>query len=172
MTHRRTIRFWAAALLMGEIIKHLLSNEYGPFDRLLEIGVFLLILYEIISPYTLIRRRIRRKRLCKIEGDLRGFITDGEAIRINASDWRQKTYDHRLKESAEEWTARVEDYLGQSKRALAEFQRIHLEDAQRLHIDEFGGIARSSGASGDIVQLLGSRLENLHRIAQRCEDYF
>jgi hypothetical protein len=46
MTRRRAVAY---LLMLGVIAKHLLSHEYGPWDRLIELGVFGLILYEVIG---------------------------------------------------------------------------------------------------------------------------
>lgn len=172
MSGRQRFHLIVRFVLMGELLKHLLSNEYGPFDRFLEIGVFLLILYEIVSPHALIHRAARKRKLHKIETILRRFISDGETMRVKASDWRQPTYDHNLTQAAESWSIDVEKYLSRSEKALAEFRRVRLEDTQRLHVNQFGGIGRVSGTKGDFFQLLSSRLENLYRIAHKCEDYF
>jgi hypothetical protein len=64
--------------MFGPIAKHFLSNEYGLFDGLLELGVFGLIAYEVIVG--LVPRQNRReKRLnisslwkCALDAGLRG----------------------------------------------------------------------------------------------------
>ena len=43
MSRKRIIAY---LVMFGAILHHLMSGEYGPFDRLLEIGVFLLIAYD------------------------------------------------------------------------------------------------------------------------------
>lgn len=165
-------RIAAYTVMFGVLLKHLFSNEYGPFDRVLEIGVFLLILYEIVSPHTLIRRAIRRKRLRKVESSLRGSMTDGEAIRNRVPAWNG-SYDAEWIKSADSWSAEVERYLvANSEKATAEFRRIRLDQAQRQYVDQHGSIGLVSGGMGDAFQRLNARLENLHRIRQDVERYF
>ena len=38
----------AAIVMLTVITRHLLSNEYGPFDRFVELGVLIFVAYEVI----------------------------------------------------------------------------------------------------------------------------
>jgi hypothetical protein len=84
LTRRRTIRIMVGVVLVGELVKHLLSSEYGPYDRLLELGVFFLILWEIVNPIAIFRHARRRKRLRKVEMVVRDFIASGEDVKRRA----------------------------------------------------------------------------------------
>ena len=71
-------RRFAALLAMSLLLKHLFSHEYGPFDRFLEIGIFMFFAFEIV--HGAFTRRKAKKRaariaarasqvfICKIEG--------------------------------------------------------------------------------------------------------
>jgi hypothetical protein len=48
--------------MLTVICRHLLSGEYGPFDRVVELGVFILIAYEVVVGFTRHRKAAKRQR--------------------------------------------------------------------------------------------------------------
>ena len=60
LTRKRKVAYF---LMVYLIIKHLLSHEYGLFDRLIELGVFALIAYEIIVSGWRYRQERKRKKV-------------------------------------------------------------------------------------------------------------
>ena len=69
------------------IAKHLLSDSYGPLDRLLELGVFLFIAYEVIVGIVRHRRATRRqKELKQIVTSLSQFMDDGLGLQRSVPD--------------------------------------------------------------------------------------
>jgi hypothetical protein len=167
-------RLLICLLLMGTILHHLFSNEYGPLDRFLEIGVFFLILYEIVSPHTLIRRAIRRKRIRRIQANLRVLFTAGETIRQKVPNWLASPEPEWM-EAAQKWIVEAETYLGNqpSDRALIEFRHMGLlESEQRRVMDAQGRIWSVVGVMGDRFQQLSIRMNNLHRLIQETDAYF
>src|SRR6266480_2824921 len=78
MSRRRGLIY---VVLVGMIIKHLLSNEYGPWDRVVEFGVFALILYEVIVGIVRHRRKTKRqKHLAGIVAELARFMDNGQQL--------------------------------------------------------------------------------------------
>jgi hypothetical protein len=71
----------AYLVMLVLIAKHLLADSYGPWDRLLEIGVFLFIAYEVIAGTVRHRRTTRRQReLKQIVTSLSQFMNTGRKL--------------------------------------------------------------------------------------------
>ena len=67
--------------MAGLILKHLLSNEYGPFDRFVELGVFALIAYEVVVGIVRHRKTAKRqKELDEIVKTLSEFMKRGQQL--------------------------------------------------------------------------------------------
>jgi hypothetical protein len=86
------IRKVAYLIMLGPIAKHLLSDLYGPLDRLLEIGVFLLIAYEVIVD---VRRHYketkRRKELDRIVTSLSKLMDKGQSLQESTPIQSERT---------------------------------------------------------------------------------
>jgi hypothetical protein len=148
-----------------------------PFDWLMlgiEAAVLLFVGYEVgVTISHQIGGVTRRRRLHGIAADLRGFLASGQIVRNKVPSW-MNGYDQEWAESAQSWITAVEKYLTDRSpdRALVEFRHITLAQEQRQHMDVHGRIWHISGGMGDLYQQLTARLDNLHRVALRCEDYF
>jgi hypothetical protein len=148
-----------------------------PFDWLMlgiETAVLLFVGYEVgVTIFQQIGGVTRRRKLRCIAADLRGLLTSGEIVRKKVPSWLN-VYDQAWAASVQLWITEVEKYLTDQSpdKALVEFRHITLTQGQRQHMDEHGRIWHISGAIGDSYQQLTARIDNLHRVALRCEDYF
>ena len=77
----------AYLVMLVLIAKHLLADSYGPWDRLLEIGVFLFIAYEVIAGTVRHRRTTRRQgELKQIVTSLSQFMNTGRKLQRSVPD--------------------------------------------------------------------------------------
>jgi len=112
----------------------------------IEAAVLILVAYgESVTLAQQITGAKRKKRLRRIAGELRGFITSGEMAQSQPGSSNARIA------SARAWIAGVESYLAsQSEKASEEFR----------------------WGSGPVSTELQMRLDNLHRILQNAESYF
>ena len=166
--------------MFGYTLWRIMTEPIRPFDwwmLAIEALVLLFVGYEVsVTIVHQIQGKIRSKRLREIEKSLRSFLSSGIAIKNKVSRWTTtSTYDEEWVQSIKSWCIDVENYLDRqnSENAANEFRHVALlSQDQRQHLDDHGSIFHISGHMGDMFQLLSVRLENLHRIAQHCEDYF
>jgi hypothetical protein len=172
MTRKRAVTY---LLLMGAIVKHLLSNEYGPFDRLLELGVFALIAYEVIVGIRRHRKESKRKsQIAGITATLCEFMEEGRAIREAVPPGGPDAAGKWLDEVGA-WSEKVRAFLaGRSAVAAATFLLITSQpvaprmiwkpqDSTRFII---GGIILETYESHS------DRLDNLRAIIKAVDTYF
>jgi hypothetical protein len=154
-----------------------MTEEIRPFDwwmLVIEATVLLFVGYEVgLTIFHQVTGASRKKAIREIEARLRDFIASGEAIRDQAPEGAQ-AYNAEWVESVKTWIADTDSYVAaKSGRAAVEFRRTPALDVrQRQRITRWGQISYLSGSMGDSLQLLNLKIENLYRIAQRCEDYF
>lgn len=185
MTPRKVQRLIAYAavtiLALCNTLRRIMFEGVKPFDWLMlgiEAAVLLFVAYEVgVTITNQIRGGIYRRRLRRITADLRGFLSSGNMVRNKVPSWSDGLHGHTQPwaESAQLWITDVEKYLTDVSpdRGLVEFRHTPiLALEQRRHMDEHGRIWHISGGIGDIYQQLSIRLDNLHRITLRCEDYF
>ena len=80
-------RMIAYLVMLVLIAKHLLADSYGPWDRLLEIGVFLFIAYEVIVGTVRHRRTTRRQgKLKQIVTSLSQLMNTGRKLQRSVPD--------------------------------------------------------------------------------------
>ena len=75
--------------MLTVICRHLMSSEYGPFDRFVELGVLLLIAYEVFVPMI---QRGRQRR--KYEGEMQSMIDCLSQAEASALRNRAETTSH------------------------------------------------------------------------------
>ncbi|MGD0732968.1 MAG: hypothetical protein ABR956_17015 [Terracidiphilus sp.] len=157
----------------------MIEEPIRPFDwwmLAIEVGVLLLVAYEV--GVTIIHQIVeykRRKRLRQIEADLRRLIAAGEAIQKQVPPHYVSRNDLAWGDSVRNWIATVDADLARksSAKAVAEFSSLaHLNPQHRMYIGVFGRFQHASGYTGDMLQQLNGRLDNLRRIAQSCAEYF
>jgi hypothetical protein len=183
MTSRKGQRLIAYAavtiLALCNTLRRFMFEGVKPFDWLMlgiEAAVLLFVGYEVGVTITHQIKGVRyRRKLRGIAADLRGFLTSGNLIRQEVPSWLDGVHGHGIAwaESVQSWIANAEKYLAEQSpdRALVEFRHIAVfTQEQRRHMDEQGRTI--SGSLGVIYQQLTTRLDNLHQIALRCEDYF
>src|SRR5437879_989714 len=74
----------AYIFMLCAIARHLLSNEYGPFDRLVELGVFLFVGYEVVIEIWHRRKaRIRAKYIAMRVAEMREAISKGQRLQLS-----------------------------------------------------------------------------------------
>lgn len=84
MSRTRRIGF-AGLIMLGTIIKHLLSSEYTPLDRLIEFGVFVFIAYEVFVGIRDRRKAKKRRALVEARSEaIRRALAEGHELRSNA----------------------------------------------------------------------------------------
>ena len=176
---RKSLRLTAyvgiTLLALNHTIRRMMIEEsIRPFDwwmLAIEVGVLLLVAYEVGTTVThQIKEAKRRKTLHEIEAELRRLIVSGEAIKkaipeyIPDLDWPN---------SVHKWVEDVEAYLTPlSSKALSEFNSYaHPNPRYRDYQGQFGHIRHASGYSGDMLETLNMKLENLRRIAQNPDSY-
>jgi hypothetical protein len=158
------------------IVKHLFFNSYGPFDRGLEIGVFLLIAYEVYDTHR--ARREKRKRqahLNEMFAALSGFMGKGQQLQQSVP--HPQVDAKRIpswEASVRAWSAETTAFLDcHSPRASASFSLIvqagnadsivHLKDGNSFAV---------GGQFGECYRILLVQLDNLRQIMGKAEVYF
>lgn len=95
MTRRRGAAY---ILMLCIIVRHLLSNEYGPFDRFVELGVFLFVGYEVvIGIWHRHQGKKRSKLIAQRVAAMRDAMSKGQNLVLcvptsgepTVSDWAQ-----------------------------------------------------------------------------------
>lgn len=138
----------------------------------IEVGVLLLVAYEVgVTIIHQIKEAKRRKVLRKIEAEVRKLVAAGEELK------KSIPYDNahgvEWPETVDGWVENVEAYLTPlSSKALSEFDSYAHPNPRYRDYWAQGRILHASGYIGDTLERLNMKLENLRRIAHRCEDYF
>ena len=173
----------AYLLMVGAVLKHLITGEYGPLDRILEFLVFALILYEVINGIRHHRRNDKRQKFLNEQRDfIAGFIPAGEELKVSlpgmsgtpaltpehrreAEAWRQKT---------SLWISSTAETLGQrSPRARSAFMNV----TETSYSPSMAWKADGSPwyAAEDVApsfRKLLAHLDNLHKMLANPEPYF
>ena len=179
MTRRRGIAY---LLMLGIIVKHLLSREYGPIDRLVELGVFVLIAYEVIINAIRHRREFKhKKRIRVIVKEISKLIDEGRDLQavvpyaLCTSLAGESGQDlNQWVTSITAWRRKVEVYFeSRSQNALHVFSIItnaHQMDSL-FQTQRMGKIALT-GMVRETYQELSAQLSNLGKIVEQPEAYF
>jgi hypothetical protein len=169
MTRRRAVAY---VLMAGVILKHLLLGEYGLFDRFLEIGVFLLIAYEVV--HGIVSRRKARKREAEVKKRSdQVFLLMGKGLELMASAPSRWTVEHDLNKSRVEhlkWCESVKTWALETGKELKEFSAL----ATGLFLDDSTVTSADPDVHPHVSRLhslLSRRMANLRAIVDKPERY-
>jgi hypothetical protein len=170
MTRRRAVAY---LLMLGAITKHLLSHEYGPWDRLIELGVFGLILYEVIVGIVRHRREKKRKtRLAFIVFELHQLMQEGRQIRDSAvaDQGAQIAWMQAMIYWSDKTAVFLAKYLPTS---LTAFHLVHDQPISLRSVrTKDGGHFNIGGVLLEGYETLSGKLANLRGIIEKVEAYF
>ena len=162
--------------MIGPIAK-IMSGEYGPFDRIVELGVFTLIAYEVGVGVVRHRWALKRQReLENITKILSDFMFKGQTLQQTVPDSAKAAWP-----AHEEWMVAVADWSvntvqflsARSQRASASFLLVVSSsdsDSEIIPLDGYS--VRLSGIVRQRYQLLVGHLSNLRSIIEKPEAYF
>ena len=174
MTSRRAIAY---ALVVGTIIKHWITGDYGPLDRLVELGVFLLIAYEVGLT---VRHQWQNRKRAKIVAVLSDFMFEGQTIAraVPNPDLPKNKYDY---STISEWIKSVQVWRTDVAQSLSAYSSrvasafLLITDAHNTDnvIQPLEGWSfHVTGGEREAYQTLLSHLDNLRRIIEKPEVYF
>jgi hypothetical protein len=157
----------AYLIMLCLIAKHLMSDSYGPLDRFLEIGVFLLIAYEVYRGVSKSRKSRKRKDEIKSRvatmfvqlvfgQELQRLVPPATATELVVNDWV---------ESVKKWMAETQDIL-RSYTAQAAAAFLHNPGTMILRYT-----AVSDHAHERYLMLI-QRVNNLKSIMEKPDVYF
>lgn len=159
--------------MLGAISKHLLSHEYGPWDRFLEFGVFALILYEVIVGIVRHRSEKKRKaRLAFIVFELHRLMEEGRQIRDSAatSQEAQIAWMQAMASWSDKTAVFLAKYLPTS---LTAFHLVHDQPISLRSIRmKDGGHVNIGGVLLEGYEAHSGKLANLRGIIEKAEAYF
>ena len=145
------------------IARHLLSNEYGPFDRFVELGVFLFVGYEVVMGISHRHQAtIRGKRIAERVAAMRDLMSKGQDLLLCSPP----SGDPRVAE----WAQAVSNW-NEETRLLLKSYSAHAETAFLLRIPESPNRYGSIGAVFEYISLL-SGMRNLRGIIEKPDVYF
>lgn len=168
----------AYLIMIGILLKQLFSGEYGPFDRFLEIGVLLLILYEVLTG---IRARWgesgQRKSRRQFVAELSICLDAGAALQQQVPNpYIPSEYNGKLLpwiKKIDEWVDQVNSIL-KNRTSAASTAFIIVANSHEMdctvHFPE-RGICRLEGLERETYQRLLAHMRNLHRIIENPEAY-
>lgn len=165
-------RRFAALLAMSLLLKHLLSNEYGPFDRFLEIGIFLFFAFEIGHGfYTRKKAKERAARIAARADQVFACKIEGQKLWTVPS--RQYGDNHnKMFANIKAWESSVQQWITDTNLVLERFSSL----ASATFLDD---AADGSGTYDGIPQqamhcyrMLNHRLMNLRAILENPDRYF
>lgn len=162
------------------IAKHLMFDSYGPLDRLLEIGVFLLIAYEVIVGFVRHRSEAnRQKRVGAILATLAGFMERGQELQENVPvPWKASDRDRsEWITSVKKWTADTSDFLiihtSRSGEAGVVFHLVTNAGLVDSVVQDSSGQSFTLTADvREVYQRLLVQLSNLRGIKEKPDVYF
>lgn len=140
-----------------------MSSEYGPFDRLVELGVFLFVGYEVVIE-TLHRRRTktRGKLIAERVSAMRTAMSKGQELLLSTPGNGDPNVG--------KWAQAVSTWDGET-RALLESFSAQAEAAFLLQVPISPYVTGSVGAPFDYLRLTTGLL-NLRGIIERPDVYF
>ena len=143
----------AYIFMLGLIAKLLLLSEYGPFDRLLEMGVVALILYEVIAGISHRRKENQKQdRLMK----LTTLWLDGTSLS------RRQPLPNSTEEVKTQFCKSVEVWIENTRLLLERCPR-----PVQLAFSDPGGIVGYTGTTNTVEEAsltLNQKLSNLNNI--------
>jgi hypothetical protein len=167
----------ACLIMLYLIAKHLLSDSYGPWDRVLELGVFLFIAYEVIVNIVRHRREThRKKKLKQIVTSLSRFMDEGRGLQGSVPDPAEEELEvlqsWMLDTGA--WGNKVSEFLAvHSQHASAAFLLVHnSSSADSVVFTQSGHFFSLASPVREHYQRLLTQLNNLRHITEKPEVYF
>jgi hypothetical protein len=147
--------------MLCAILRHLLSHEYSPFDRFIELGVFVLIAYEVWVTFSH-RQKIKSRLGAMLVLMQKGEVVEAAVPRAGNLDVSAiSTWN----ESVNAWVTETSNFLTRhSPTALAIFTH-HVGATGML----YGGITKDAR---DYYDLLLARMNNLRNIMEKVDVYF
>jgi len=164
--------------MLGSPLLHLFSKEYGPFDRLLEIGVFLLILYEVVSSIRLRRSdQSRRTLLGQRAMEISRLTTKGLRLKAEVPDPAQHQQDYRpvlaWEDAVRSWAQETNSFLARHSASASAIFLTIMDSASVESAITYSGVPfRLTSDLREIYQRLVVQLSNLAQIARTPEAYF
>jgi hypothetical protein len=153
----------AYILMLCTIARHLMSNEYGPFDRLVELGVFLFVGYEVVMGIWYRRKaKIRGGLVAQRVAAMRDAMSRGQELQLCTPASGNPNVD--------EWAQAVSNW-GEETRVLLKSFSAHAETAFLMQTPVSPFITSSIGALSEYISLI-SRLSNLRGIIEKPDVYF
>ena len=163
--------------MIGPISRYLMSGEYGPFDRVVELGVLGLIAYEVAVGVVRHRKAVKRQgTLDKITQILSDFMFKGQALQQSVPDPQQTTWETQepwMKEVTK-WIVDTSQFLqARSTRAGAAFLLVLNSSSSDAELIPLNGYSiRLHGLVRQRYQMLLGHLSNLRGIIEKPEAYF
>src|SRR5207244_8297422 len=152
----------AIILMFCLIVKHLLSNEYCVFDRILELIIAGVVLAEgIVGLITWMANRKRKRLLAQRTGVLRSAMSKGQELRLSTP---VSGNPH-----VAEWAQAVTNW-GEETRVLLKSFSAHAEAAFLMQMSGSPYVNGSIGAAFEYISLI-SRLDNLRGIIEKQDVY-
>ena len=154
----------AIILMFCLIVKHLLSNEYGVFDRVLEIIIAGVVLAEgIVGLITWLANRKRKRLLAQRTGVLRCAMSNGQEL--------QRSIPASGDSHVADWAQAVNNWGKETRGLLKSFSE-HAETAFSLPTPSEPYVTGSEGAVLVEARLfLTSSLNNLLGIIEKPDVY-
>jgi hypothetical protein len=168
----------AHLIMLCLIAKYLLSDSYGPLDRFLEIGVFLLIAYEVIVGIVRHRGTTKRQReLGRIVASLSKLMDKGQALQGSVPDPSRADWPilESWIKSVDAWSGEMNAFLflgARSARASASFTLILDSSASDRVVNKPGESFNLHGPTRECYQRLLVQLSNLRGIMEKPDVYF
>ena len=170
MTRRRAVVY---LLMLGTIAKHILSHEYGPWDRLIELGVFALILYEVITGVVRHRNEKKRKaRLAFIVFELHRLMQEGRQIKDSAVAGQEQQFA--WVQAMTCWSDKTAIFLAKNlPTSLTAFHLVHDHPISLRSVRaKDGGQFNIGGVLLEEYEAHAGKLANLRGIIEKVEAYF
>lgn len=160
------------------IAKHLLSDSYGPWDRGLELGVFLLIAWEVIV--NIVRHRGatgRQREVATILTSLCQFMDEGLGLQRSVPDTAKEEWGvlETWMKNTNAWGGKASKFLAaHSRQASAAFLLVHDSSSADSVVftpsgDDFFYVA---SPIREHYQRLLTQLNNMRQIIEKPEAYF
>jgi hypothetical protein len=175
----------AAIVMLTVITRHLLSNEYGPFDRFVELGVLIFVAYEVIVGVIRHCRAAKRQRhLDAIIKTLSKLMSEGQELQgvtPNAQLLDYANKEAEIRQQIEVWKKAISVWrektvkllASHSSRAVSAF--VLIVDSQAVDTMVYpakGYPFPLNGHTRESYQRLVTQLGNLRSIMEKPEVYF
>jgi hypothetical protein len=171
MSRKRRIAY---LIMIALIIKHLFADSYGPLDRFLEIGVLLLIGYEVVVGIRHRRTENRRRSLLNsMVFELSRRMSEGQRLQSTVPHQIDQAAFRPWVETVGAWAQETGAFLeGHSMRAYSAFSTVAAVGDVRSVASSAEGSVVLLGPALQAYQGLVIRMNNLRGIIENAEAYF